>query len=226
MLSTLLHLIFPNCCLACGGALNHQLKNICLMCRNNLPRYRGNKQKEDQLNKLFWGRLQLERIAAAFYFEKAGLIQELIHQLKYEGKKELGISLGELSASDLIATAFFKGIDYLIPVPIHPNKKKIRGYNQSLYIAEGVHNISGIPLEEKLITKQVHTDSQTKKGRFQRWQNVSSSFHLNEQMTMEGKHLLLIDDVLTTGSTIEACAMELKKIKQVKISLLVMAYTY
>lgn len=226
MLSALLHLIFPNNCLACGNEVSHQLKDICLKCRNELPLYSENSSKENRLKKMFWGKIELEKASAFLKFEKYGKVQELIHQLKYEGKKELGITLGQLAAEKLKKDAFFNGIDYLVPVPIHPLKEKVRGYNQSQYIAEGIQQTSDVPLNKELIIKQIHRPSQTKKNRFQRWKNVSSTFQLQNTKGMEGKHFLLVDDVLTTGSTIEACALELQKIEQVKISLLAMAYTY
>ena len=226
MLAALLHLIFPNNCKACREAIPHQLKDICLKCRNEFPRFKENFQEGNELDKLFWGKIKLEKTAAFLKFEKGSKVQEVIHQLKYKGKKELGITLGTMAAIELASYNFFDDIDFLIPVPIHPLKERVRGYNQSEFIATGIHEITDIPVTNKLIKKGINTGSQTRKSRFKRWQNVSSSFTIQDRQAAKGKHLLLVDDVLTTGSTIEACALELMKIEGVKVSLLALAYTY
>lgn len=226
MLSHFLQLIFPNQCYGCGELCPAQLSHICLECRNELPRYFWNRQDDNHIEKLFWGRVKLEKAASFLTFEKDSKVQELIHSLKYRGKKEIGKSLGEFAAAEMKPMGFFEGIDALIPVPIHPLKEKKRGYNQSFYIAEGISEITELPVEKNIISKVIHTSSQTKKGKFKRWLNVASTFELLDQQKMENDHLLLIDDVITTGSTVEACALELQKINNIKISLLTMACTY
>lgn len=226
MFGALLHLIFPNHCYACEEEISSQLQHICLNCRNEMPRGFDSIHKNTAIDKLFWGKVALEKSTAFLKFEKNGKAQRLIHHLKYDGKKEIGVTLGEMAAAELMAINFFENIDYLIPVPIHKLKEKIRGYNQSHYIAEGIHAITKIPVDKTSILKIIHTQSQTRKGKFRRWENVSSTFELQKVNQLQGKHLLLIDDVLTTGSTIEACAQELQKIPDVKLSLLAMAYTY
>jgi len=226
MLAPLIHLIFPENCHACGRALTQQLKHVCLQCRNELPFIYQSKSAREALEKLFWGKVQLIRSAAYLKFEKGSKVQQLIHRLKYEDQKEIGISLGEMAASALNEEDFFHKVDYLIPVPIHPLKERKRGYNQSEYIAKGIENQSKIKLLKRAIIKRINTDSQTRKGKFKRWTNVSSSFEVCDASILKEKHLLLIDDVVTTGSTIEACAQELQKVEGVKLSILAMAFTY
>lgn len=226
MINALLHLFFPKYCYACDEGISSDLEHICLNCRNEIPRGFDTQQKRTSIEKLFWGKVKLERTAAYLTFEKNAKVQKIIHHLKYNGKKEIGITLGEMAATELVENHFFDGIDYLIPIPIHQLKEKIRGYNQSHFIAEGVYNITNIPVDKTSILKVVHTQSQTRKGKYKRWENVSSTFELQEKNQLQGKHILLIDDVLTTGSTIEACAQELQKIPDTKLSLLVIAFTY
>lgn len=226
MLSSLLHLIFPKNCHSCGNAITDKLENICLNCRNELPYTYASAKSRESLEKLFRGRIQLQKIAAFLKFEKGGKVQQLIHRMKYQDQKEIGHTLGEMAAAMLKEENFFENIDLLIPIPIHPFKERRRGYNQSQYIAEGVEMASGVKLDSTSVKKSIHTDSQTRKEKFKRWENVSASFEVIHEKELQGKHLLLIDDVITTGATIEACAAELQKIKGVKISILSMAFTY
>ena len=174
---------------------------------------------------MFWGRLPLERATSFLQFQKSGKVQRLIHHFKYKGVKEIGYTLGQMAAFELKEKGFFEGIDSIVPIPIHKLKLKKRGYNQSYFIAEGISDAIQIKIDLELITKEIHTESQTKKSRFKRWQNVDSSFKLNMERIPEyrGKHILLVDDVLTTGSTLEACGSQLLQIPGVKLSLLTMA---
>ena len=226
MLSSLIDLLFPRICLACGNNCPVKLKQICLTCRSELPQTNWHLTKNHQLDKLFWGRLESEKATSFFKFEKGGKVQQLIHQLKYKGMKEVGVSLGEMAATELLKSDFFELIDCLVPVPIHPIKQQKRGFNQSQLIADGVANITSIPLHKTALIKSYNTSSQTKKSRFKRWLNVDTTFELTDKAIFKNKNVLLIDDVVTTGSTIEACAKELLKIEGVKINLLTIAATY
>ncbi|MEQ8910472.1 MAG: phosphoribosyltransferase family protein [Vicingaceae bacterium] len=190
-----------------------------------MPQTKAYGSTENPIEKIFWGRLELEKATSFYQFQKKGSLQRLIHHFKYKGIKEIGITMGSLMANDLQKQGFFEGIDYLVPVPIHQLKLKKRGYNQSQYLAEGVSKVTQIPVLLDLIEKRLNTESQTRKGRFKRWKNVKSSFHLKNSSGFEGHHILLLDDVLTTGSTLEACALELKKIEGLRLSLLTLAYT-
>lgn len=190
-----------------------------------MPQTNAYKRHENPIQKIFWGRVDFCQAISFYRFHKKGRLQRLIHHFKYKGVKEIGLTLGKMMASELKKQDFFNGIDMLVPVPIHKKKLRKRGYNQSHYLAEGISVVTNIPWRKDLIIKRLNTESQTKKGRFKRWKNVKSSFHLNDHKLNEEIHILLIDDVLTTGSTIEACAIELNKIKNVKLSLLTLAYT-
>lgn len=222
------HLFFPSICYACGAALYEDIEHICLQCRYEIPRAHPYAINENPVDKLFWGRFDFERAMSFIKFQKGGKVQSLIHNFKYKGRKKIGISLGKWAASELKEHGFFDGIDMIIPLPIHKKKLKIRGYNQSFYIAEGISTITQIPIHPKLIFKKINTESQTKKKRFKRWENVKASFQLNQKNSQKASdlHLLLVDDVVTTGATIEACAKVLKTIPNLKLSLLTIACTY
>jgi ComF family protein len=223
MIEALANLFFPKVCVACGESMTGKLEHLCLACRHKLPRMPQFDQTENLASKVFWSRVPFQRVSAYLLFQKKGSVQAILHQLKYKGKKEIGLTMGGLMAQELMQTNFFEGIDYLVPVPIHPMKQKKRGYNQSLFLAKGVEAVAGIELRPEVIKKELNTASQTRKGRFKRWENVSASFALQETKPFENKHLLLIDDVLTTGSTAEACAQELLKIEGLKVSFLSLA---
>jgi ComF family protein len=205
--------------------MSKTFKHICLQCRHALPRTEAYERAENPIQKMFWGRLPLERATSFLQFQKSGKVQRLIHQFKYKGVKEIGNTLGEMAAYELDEKGFFEGIDCIVPVPIHKLKLKKRGYNQSHFIADGLAKALEIPADFDLIAKGVHTESQTRKSRFKRWQNVDTSFklQLDKVSNYTGKHILIVDDVLTTGSTLEACGNELLQIPEVKLSLLTMA---
>ncbi|MAC95762.1 MAG: amidophosphoribosyltransferase [Flavobacteriales bacterium] len=225
MIGSVFQLFYPKVCFACGKPLSKNFEHICLQCRHSLPRTEAYDRKENPIQKMFWGRLPLERATSFLQFQKSGKVQRLIHHFKYKGVKEIGYTLGQMAAFELKEKGFFEGIDSIVPIPIHKLKLKKRGYNQSYFIAEGISDAIQIKIDLELITKEIHTESQTKKSRFKRWQNVDSSFKLNMERIPEyrGKHILLVDDVLTTGSTLEACGSQLLQIPGVKLSLLTMA---
>jgi len=227
MLNSLIDLFFPKICYACGNAIESKLNHICLHCRHDLPRVDTFILQEDNpIEKIFWGRLQIEKATSFLQYQKDGKVQNLLYYLKYKGIKEIGISLGELTALELKETSFFNDIDLLLPVPIHRRKMKKRGFNQSHLIAEGVSKVSAIKVDKTAVQKIINTPSQTKKGRFQRWENVASSFKVIDNTALEQKHILIIDDVVTTGATIEALGLELLKLEGVKLSLLTIASTF
>ena len=226
MLNALFNLIYPKICYACGEAISGEINNVCITCRAELAFLNIREFENNPIQQLFWGRVKFEKATAFTKFEKNGKVQKLLYALKYKGIKEVGITLGELAALEIGTTNFFNEIDIIIPVPIHAKKKKKRGYNQSHYIAEGIQNITKIPVNLQSIKKELNTASQTRKGRFERFENVSNTFTLLNSSQLKGKHILLIDDVVTTGSTLEVCANVLQKIEGVKLSLLTISATY
>lgn len=226
MFEALFNLVFPNICYACGHTVQPPVLHICIECRADLAKVDTPNFTNNKIQHLFWGRLELQKATSYLRFEQFGKTQRLLHALKYKGVKELGITLGELAAQELNEQGFFSEIDVLIPIPIHRRKKRKRGYNQSLLIAEGISNITQIPVEKKVLQKTVNTKSQTRKSRFERFQNVNQTFELRQPNSLTNQHILLIDDVVTTGATVEACGNLLRSIPGIQLSLLTMAGTY
>ena len=173
---------------------------------------------------IFWGRIKIHSAASFLNFTKSGRVQKLVHQLKYKGKKEVGVLLGELYGSELKHAELYKDIDLVIPIPLHWKKQKKRGFNQSEMFGRGLAKAMNIRLDTVSLYRKVDTETQTKKSRIQRWENVSEVFALKSEAHLEGKHILLVDDVITTGSTMEASANKLLEIPGVKVSLATIAF--
>lgn len=222
--SDLLNLFFPNYCQSCGNALVAQEEVICYHCLFSLPKTGFHFHVENPISRLFWGRVNFQSASSYLFFSKGGNVQQLLHSLKYKGHQETGIYLGELYGKELAKSDLFNSAEIIMPVPLHPTKKRIRGYNQSEKIANGLSNSMNIPSFSDNLAKVVHTESQTTKTRYERWQNVKDTFHVNEPKEIEGKHILLVDDVLTTGATIEACATKLLEVPDTRVSVVTLAY--
>lgn len=176
------------------------------------------------IEKIFRGRLPLIAGHSEFYFAKNELIQHLIHQLKYNHNLEIGIYLGEITGNTLLKSTRFEDIDYLIPLPLYPEKQFKRGYNQAEVICNGIHKSTMIPVMANNIVRQRATETQTRKHRAERWQNVAGSFVVTEPATLTGKHVLLIDDVITTGATIEACGQAILTVEGTSLSIAALAH--
>ncbi|MBR9919810.1 MAG: ComF family protein [Bacteroidetes bacterium] len=219
----LLDLFFPHLCLVCGHRRPMSEEPICLACLGRFPETNFHLHPENALTEIFWGRLPLQAGAAAYYFRKDGLIQQLIHQLKYKGRKELGVFVGERFGKQLRDVPIYHEIDYIIPVPLHPRKRRQRGYNQSTQFGLGLAKGMEISCLDDCLLRREYTQTQTRKGRWARFQNVSEAFQLHRPERIEGKHLLLVDDVLTTGATLEACGLKLLEIADVRLSLATIA---
>lgn len=222
-LYSFISLLFPRCCVVCGRSLAKGEECICAMCNINLPRTNYHLQKDNQVEQLFWGKIPLERATSFFFYRKGSDFRQILHQLKYGGQKEIGAIMGRYMASELSASGFFQGIDVIIPVPLHKRKQRIRGYNQSEWIARGISTVTGIRIDTEVIVRRKHTDTQTRKSTFERWENVDGIFELHHAESLKGKHLLVVDDVLTTGATTVACASRLVEIEGVRISVLTLA---
>lgn len=222
-LYSFISLLFPRCCVVCGRSLAKGEECICAMCNINLPRTNYHLQKDNQVEQLFWGKIPLERATSFFFYRKGSDFRQILHQLKYGGQKEIGAIMGRYMASELSASGFFQGIDVIIPVPLHKRKQRIRGYNQSEWIARGISAVTGICIDTEVIVRQKHTETQTRKSAFERWENVDGIFELHHAESLKGKHLLVVDDVLTTGATTVACASRLVEIEGVRISVLTLA---
>jgi ComF family protein len=218
-------LMFPRLCYGCGNHLMRNEKLICTECFILIPRTNYHLKPDNPVAQLFWGRCLIERAATFSFYTKDSRIRKLIHQLKYKGIKEVGFELGRIYALTLKTSLFLEDIDIIIPVPLHPSKKRQRGFNQSYIICQGISEVSGIPVEAKLLVRKTVSKTQTRKTRYDRWTNVHDIFRITDQGSLRNKHILLVDDVITTGSTLEACANELLKVENVKVSVVALAYS-
>ncbi len=205
-----LSLWFPNLCAACAAKLYHNEKVICSRCLHALPKTNFHRDKENPVASLFWGRVKIEHATAFYYFSKGSRFRKLIHKLKYEGQHEIGYELG-LHFGASLKDSWFSKSTCIVPVPLHPSKERKRGYNQSEMIARGMSDSLGIPLIIKNLVRDLASSTQTRKSRYDRWQNVENIFSVRNREKFSGEQILLVDDVITTGSTIEACANELLK---------------
>lgn len=224
MFKNFINLIYPRLCASCRATLKEGEKTICVFCLSELPRSSFYLDQDNPVAKLFWGKVKLETAIASFVFVKKGKIQQLMHELKYKGTTEVGEVLGVELGKDLQKVENLLKIDYVIPVPLHPKKLKIRGYNQSDYIAFGVAKVLGSSVGDEFFIRNKHSESQTKKSKYERWENVGSIFNIDKIEELENKHVLIVDDVVTTGSTIEACCKALENVKGVKISVATLAF--
>ncbi|MBA3901461.1 MAG: ComF family protein [Bacteroidetes bacterium] len=225
MLGDFISLIYPENCLSCGEILYKHEKHICFRCRYKLPKTDFHKLNENPVSKLFWGRIGIFSASAYYFFTKGGGVQHLLHAIKYRGEKEAGSEVGKMYGSELKDSPFFETVDLVLPVPLHPKKKKIRGYNQSDFIAQGIAEGMGKSYSPDLLVRNVANESQTRKSRFVRWQNVESIFEIKDKAAVEGKHILIVDDIITTGATIEASAQCIQNIDGTKVSVAALAFT-
>jgi len=222
-LKDFLALLFPNLCLACRKRQATVDKILCLSCQQRLPKTDFHLMAENEFTDRFWGRIVLEAGAALFYFTKDSAVQALIHQLKYGDKPNVGIQLGEWYGRTLKEHRPFSMIDVIVPVPLHPKRQRQRGYNQSTQFAIGLSTAMKIPYKKDALVRTIATSTQTQKTRLERFENVLQAFEVNPSSKLEGKHILLVDDVLTTGATLEACATKLLAVPNVKVSMATIA---
>lgn len=220
----LIGLVYPNLCLVCHQNPAQDPEGICIQCLSDLPRTSFHQNQDNPIYGIFTGRLQLEKATAYLYFEKNGITQRLLHLLKYKKEPGIGRLLGEIAGRDLLNSGFMNDVDALIPIPLHPKKLRLRGYNQSQIISEAMAEATGAKMFSDLVIRKTHTSSQTRKGRFDRWTNVKDNFEVSDEEMLNNKHLMLVDDVVTTGSTLEACALTLQQLKGVRISVFCMAF--
>lgn len=215
---SVLHLLFPHVCAGCGSDILNEKSVLCMRCIDAMPETNFELHSNNPVEKTFWGRLPLINASAQFYFTKESLMQHLMHQFKYKGNRDLGIQLGRIMGDQLNRSNRFVDVDALIPLPLFPAKEKRRGYNQATILCQGIAEAMKIPVLDRAITRPQHTETQTKKGRIERWKNMEGKFILSDAAPIRNKHLLLVDDVVTTGATLEACGNELLKAENVRLS--------
>ena len=224
--SRLLDLISPRQCVICGERLSITERALCSSCYLHLPRTTYQFTPYDNpMTQLFWGLAPISRAAALFFYEPHAEASQLIYDLKYANRPDIGEDIGRMMAEEMKRADYFAGVDIIIPVPLSSKRKRQRGYNQSEMIARGIHEISNIPVMNRVLKRKHFHQSQTLLMRHQRQENVAEMFELYEAKDLEGKHILLVDDVCTTGATLTACANALKVISGICISVLTLGFT-
>jgi len=220
----LLSLLLPRSCAACGHILKDWEECLCLVCLGKLPVTRFHEELDNKMAEMFWGRVRLTQAIAWFYFRKGSIYQDALHHLKYNNRPDIGFLLGRQYGYELNRSPAFIKPDLLVPVPLNPKKLRKRGYNQSDSIAKGLSAGLKIPMDKTVLTRPVQTGTQTRKSRYDRYLNVSGKFKVNCPNLIENRHILIIDDVITTGATLEACAEELLKSPGVTVSVAALAW--
>ncbi len=223
ILSDFINLFFPPLCIHCCCRLKENETHICLSCLNNIPETEFHNQTDNKLEVFFSGRFPFVRIASFAHFAKDGIIQSIVHELKYNNNPDIGEYIGKLIGKRIADSDFISSVDYIIPVPLHPRREEERGYNQSEKLAAGMSAGTKVKVNTNNLIRTKNTMSQTKHSRFERWSNTEGIFMVNNPELFAGKHILLIDDILTTGSTLESCAKTiLKSCEGSKISIYTM----
>lgn len=226
MLKSIINLFFPPVCAGCHSFLISNENVICTTCRHNIPLTNHHLNPENEAFKKFYGRIPVEYTSALLYFHKKGIVQELIHNLKYKGQEEIGTLLGEWYAEDLKNSTILQSVDEIIPVPLHKRKLRERGYNQVTNFGQTLSSGLNISYNPNLLVRNVYSKTQSKKNLLNRSEGIDTVFDVSFSEKDHNKHFLLIDDVLTTGSTLEACSHALLKIPGAKISIVCMAMAH
>ncbi len=223
LIDDFISLLYPSLCVVCGRNLYRNESLICTHCLYHIPKTNFHFLKDNPVSRLFWGRVPVESAASYYFFEKGSRFRALIHKTKYRGQKELGFELGRIYGAELRLSRLYNRVDLILPVPLHPRKKRKRGYNQSEWIAMGIAESMGKPIDTSSLFRAVDTPSQTKKNRYERWKNVEDIFGINHPDKLINQHILLVDDVVTTGSTLEACARVVLQVEGTKVSCITLA---
>ena len=217
-LSGIAQLLYPHHCAGCGRTLHDPATQVCWHCHEEMPYTGFENHADNPVARLFTGRIRLHQAFSILFFQKHAAVQNLLHHLKYKGNKEVGLQLGRLMGARLLQSGAAPGIDAIVPLPLHRRRLASRGYNQAALIARGMAEVLGLPVQEVAVLRSQYTQTQTRKGRMARWLNVEHVFDLQPGHRLEGKHVLLVDDVITTGATMEACGQVLLKIPGLKLS--------
>ena len=222
-LKSFFELFYPNLCLICGESLVTGEIQLCLKCQSQIPKTNYHLLPENPVEKRFWGKVPVANASSYFFFQKGSDFQKLIHELKYRGNREIGTILGKYAAVDLLENPEYHDVDWIVPVPLHPKKLAKRGYNQSEMICNGISVILEKPVNTSNLVRVQENTTQTKKSVYERYENTQGIFHLTNPEEFRDKHILLVDDVLTTGSTLEACIQTLLLAENCKVSVFTLA---
>lgn len=219
----LLDLFYPNLCINCSESLMQGEKVLCLKCITELPKTNFQHKENNLVEQRFWGKVKVEKATSFLYFRKGSITQTILHELKYKRNQSVGHFIGELAGLELADLSYFSDIDIIVPVPLHIKKKLKRGYNQSKIICDGLSETLKKPIITHNLTRIKENETQTKKSVYERHQNILNVFAIKDTQKFEGKHILLVDDVITTGSTLEGCISLLNQIKGTKVSVFTIA---
>lgn len=222
---SLINLFFPRLCTGCGNDLFGADDLLCVKCVNDLPATNFHLHAANPVEKIFWGRIPLVSATSYLYFTKDSLLQHLLHDFKYKGNKDIGFYFGRLMGQTFLESNRFRDVDALVPLPLHPKKERTRGYNQAAVLCDGIASVLNVPVLPDAVVRPMLTETQTHKTRLHRWTNIEGKFLLKEPNAISNKHILLIDDVVTTGATLESCGIELLQAPGLRLSVATLAYT-
>ena len=220
----LLHLFYPHTCAGCGEHLTDKKQSICIDCFLDLSATGFESIPANPVEKMFYGRLKIRTAFASFYFTKHSPLQQIIHAFKYGSDRQVCIQIGSLIGKMIDNNQRINPVDVLIPMPIHKEREKKRGYNQASLLCEGINMVTNIPFNDCAVQRKKPTETQTRKGRSERWANVESGFYVCDKSIIENKHILLVDDVITTGATLEACGEAILKASPASLSIAALAW--
>lgn len=221
----LLGLFYPRCCIECGRQLLTDSRLFCHVCLTDLPRCDFTDLPGNRVEELFYGRVRIEAATSYFYFKKHGIVQNLMHQLKYKGRQDIGNWVGETLAMEMERSDRFDSIDLVIPVPLHPKKRRKRGYNQVSRFGQVLAGQLRVPFEEESLKRSRTGKSLTRKNRIERNESMRNAFCVANPENVLGRHILLVDDIITSGATLEACAQKILNLPNTRVSLASMAFT-
>jgi ComF family protein len=220
---SLKHLFFPHICKSCFAEIAQQDQYICARCLEELPFTGFIKMDVNPVEKIFFGRVPIEAATSLFYFTSTSIVQKLIHQIKYKGQQQLAVYLGKMMGREINSSLKFTGLDLVVPLPLFKSREKQRGYNQAALLAKGISETTNLPLAENALKRIKASPTQTRKSRAERWQNVEGLFTVSGNLG-ENRNILLVDDVITTGATLDACASALLEVKDTRVSIITLAY--